>query len=397
MAKMAKKPAVVLGNLMMGRCFSLAGIPYIGITTKNDKRLFYSKTCIKGLSLPNPSKAPEKTLEGLLKIVDEFGEGLPLYYTNDAQLKLIAENYELISKKFKVLLPTQEVVDSSLDKNIFHKIVEKYDLPIPPTKHKSDIKDGSELDYPIIIKPTSRIHWFNSQVIKEIGSQQKVLLINNLDEFIYYREKIDQEDIDYIVQKYIPGPESNILSYHSFFDENSEPLTSYCGRKVRTYPYDYGLSCYLGLIKDDNVVKTSVDMLKKLNFRGPIKIDYKLDEQTGKIYLLEINPRYNMWHYLGAKAGINLPAIAYDYHLGNKVTSFPMAYRTDIKWLSAFQDFQVYREMKGKNLISSWGWIKSLRGKKIYQTYASDDIMPVLYGLKETSKGVIRRVRRIFS
>ncbi|MBL1206355.1 MAG: hypothetical protein D8M58_13190 [Calditrichaeota bacterium] len=382
---------------MMGRCFSLAGIPYIGITTKNDKRLFYSKSCIKGLTLPNPAKHPEKTLEGLLKIADEYGERLPLFYTNDAQLQLISENYDLFNEKFKVNLPSQEVINAGLYKHIFNGLVKKYDLPIPPTFHRDEIMDGTELDYPVIIKPTSRIHWFNSQVIKEIGSQQKVLLINSLEEFVYYRDKINAEEIDYIIQKYIPGPESNILSYHSFFDENSEPLTSYCGRKVRTYPYDYGLSCYLALVKDENVIRTSIDMLKKIEFRGPIKIDYKLDEDTGKIYLLEINPRYNMWHYLGAKSGINLPALAYEYHLGNKNISCPTEYRTDIKWLSAFQDFQVFREMKEKNLISSLGWIKSLQGKKIYQTYAPDDLKPVLYGLFETSKGVIRRVRRLIS
>lgn len=393
---MKNKPALVLGNLMMGRCFSLARIPYIGVTTNNDKRLFYSKSCIKGYALPHPAKHQKETFDGLMRIADEHGEGLPLFYSNDAQLQMIMDHTDAIKQRFKVLLPDEKILSASMDKNLFNHMVKKYNLPVPPTFHKNEISDPQKLEYPVIIKPTSRVHWFNSSLIRELGSQQKIVLVENAKQYETYRDKLALDKVDYIVQKYIYGTEANILSFHSFYDDNSNPLGHYCGRKIRTYPYDYGLSCYLKLIKNEEVTQTSLNILKRLKFKGPIKIDYKLDEKTGKIYLLELNTRYNMWHYIGARAGINLPAIAYEYLENGKVSHIPDEYRTDLKWLSAFQDILTFKDMKQRGLISGVQWIKSLQGRKIYQTYAPDDLKPVFYAGLQTAKGAIRRLKKIF-
>lgn len=393
---MNNHPAIVMGNLMMGRCFTLAKIPYIGVTTNNDKRLFYSRSCQKGYMLPHPAKDQKAAFDGLMRIADTHGDGLPLFYTNDAQLKMIIDNAGIIKERFKILLPEDRLLASSMDKNLFTKLVKEFDLPVPPTFHMDEINKAEDLDYPVIIKPTSRVHWFKSKLISEIGAQQKIVLVKNETEFKHFQEKLFDEKIEYIVQKYIYGTEANILSFHSFYDQNSNPLGHYCGRKIRTYPYDYGLSCYLKLIKNEDVTNTSLDILKRLKFKGPIKIDYKLDEKSGKIYLLELNTRYNMWHYIGARAGINLPAIAYKYLETGNAVKIPTNYRTDLKWLSAFQDILTFRDMKKRQLISTAAWLSSLRGKKIYQTYAPDDLRPVLYAVMQTIKGVFRRLRKLF-
>ena len=393
---MKKTPAVVLGNLMMGRCFTLADIPYIGITTKNDKRLFYSKSCIEGHALENPAKNEMRTVEALLEIGKRHGGGLPLFYTNDAQLKMVNNHAQELKEYFTFLLPEKRVLDSSLDKHLFNDMVKEYDLPVPPTFHKDEVTDAGTLDFPVIIKPTSRIHWFNSRVIRELGAQQKILLANNAGEFEAYRRKIDSEDIDYIVQKYVPGTEAQILSFHAFFDDTARPLAYYCGRKIRTYPNDYGLSCSLTLIKHPEMARMSLDILSRLNFKGPIKIDYKLDEASGRLYLLELNPRYNMWHYIGARAGINLPALAYNYLTGGLSGEVKTEYETDITWISGFQELLTFRDMKKRGLITTGEWLASLSGKRIYQTYAPDDLKPVVYAAFDTFKGGLRKIKKLF-
>ncbi|RMH60187.1 MAG: hypothetical protein D6677_14205 [Calditrichaeota bacterium] len=392
----SQPPAVVMGNLMMGRCFTLENIPYIGITTKNDKRLFYSKACLAGYALENPSVNEEATLEGLIRIGREYGPGLPLFYTNDAQLKLVNRHADVLHEWFVFTMPEKRLIDASLDKHLFDSLAAEYHLPVPPTFHKDDVSDPDALDYPVIIKPTSRIHWFQSSVIKELGSQQKILLVEDAAAFKRYKEKIDRENIDYIVQKYVRGSEAQILSFHGFYDEHSEPLGYYCGRKIRTYPYDYGLSCSLTLIEHEAMTRISLDILKRLNFKGPIKIDYKLDEQSGELYLLELNPRYNMWHYIGARAGINLPALAWRYLAEGRRSEVQTVYETGIKWISGFQELLTFRDMKKHGLISTSEWLRSLSGHRIYQTYAPDDLKPVVYAAWDTFKGGVRKIRKIF-
>ena len=42
-----------------------------------------------------------------------------------------------------------------------------------------------------------------------------------------------------------------------------------------------------------------------------MKLDFKQREATGGLYLLEANPRFNLWHHAGAVAGVNLPLLVY--------------------------------------------------------------------------------------
>jgi len=43
---------------------------------------------------------------------------------------------------------------------------------------------------------------------------------------------------------------------------------------------------------------------------GVAKLDFKRDLQ-GNLRLLEINPRFNLWHHRGAIVGVNIPALGY--------------------------------------------------------------------------------------
>jgi D-aspartate ligase len=49
-------------------------------------------------------------------------------------------------------------------------------------------------------------------------------------------------------------------------------------------------------------------VLARLGVRGVAKLDIKRDDR-GRLHLLEINPRSNLWHDPGAVAGVNLPAM----------------------------------------------------------------------------------------
>jgi D-aspartate ligase len=51
-------------------------------------------------------------------------------------------------------------------------------------------------------------------------------------------------------------------------------------------------------------------VLATLGVRGVAKADFKRD-QRGRLHLLEVNPRFNIWHHPAAVAGVNLPALVH--------------------------------------------------------------------------------------
>src|SRR5207237_8203716 len=86
-------------------------------------------------------------------------------------------------------------------------------------------------------------------------------------------------------------------------------VADFTGRKLRTAPRLHGFSTYVEITDDDEVRRLGRSILEKLGFSGVAKLDFKRDSSDDQLYLLEINPRFNLWHHAGAVAGVSIPAL----------------------------------------------------------------------------------------
>ncbi len=389
---------VVIGNLMLGRCFTLAKVPFIGITSRNDLRITYSRYCIQGAQMPNPEQNPEEAFAWLQNLVTQIGEGHPLFCSNDAHLKMMLNHWDAMREMFRFVTVDKTMLENILNKEKFIQFAQNENFPLPQTFTETELNDIKSITFPVIVKPIIRIHWFNSRAVKKYGGKKyKGILVHNPEQLEDVIHLLNEEKLQFVVQQFIPGDESNILSFHSFFTEDSKPLGYFVGRKIRTYPVDYGESCALRLTDYPGIVEMSLNLLERINFKGPIKIDYKLDPRDGKLYLLELNPtRYNMWHYLGARGGVNLPHLAYRYITEKRVSAVVNQWDRKVVWFNFFNDVQAFWELKNQGRLSFWQWLKTYQGKRVYKTLAFDDLPPVVYGFRMTLKGGFRRLKRLF-
>ena len=380
---------------MIARTFTLAKIPFIAITSRGDKRLFFSRYCRQRFEVPSPEKKPEAFFQQLKEIVNEIGEGHPLFVSNDGHLDVLLKHWDEMRKMFRLTTIDRELLETILNKDQFSEYARIHQLPVPPIYSAEELKKNHNHTFPLMIKPIVRLNWFDSDTVQgAAGKSYKGLLINNQDELQKYQTSLDKENIHYVVQRFVAGPESNIVSFHSFYTEDSKPLGYFVGRKIRTYPSEYGQSCALKLIEDPYVVEKSLEILEKMHYKGPVKIDYKIDENTNEYFLLELNPtRYNIWHYLGARAGVNLPAIAFEY-MNGQTERRPVVNRwqTNLRWFNFVNDFQSFLELRKDGTLSFFDWLRSYRGKRIYQTLAFDDLKPVFYGIYLTFRGLLRKI-----
>jgi predicted ATP-grasp superfamily ATP-dependent carboligase len=88
-------------------------------------------------------------------------------------------------------------------------------------------------------------------------------------------------------------------------------------------------------------------------------MDFKRDPRDGRWQLLEINARFNLWHYLGAVNGLNLTRVAYDYLLHHERPAGCRP-RARYRWISLDLDFKAYRELKARGEITFGEWARSL-------------------------------------
>jgi predicted ATP-grasp superfamily ATP-dependent carboligase len=133
----------------------------------------------------------------------------------------------------------------------------------------------------------------------------------------------------------------------------------------------------------------------RIGLKGVFKMDFKRHAASGRFYLLEVNARFNLWHYLGAKGGVNLAQVAYDY-LTRGARSAPQQARTRYRWLSPRLDYLAYRSLAAGGELSAAGWLASLvSSRKVYDLFAWTDPMPLAVVLWDELKHLSRLRRRV--
>ena len=118
-------------------------------------------------------------------------------------------------------------------------------------------------------------------------------------------------------------------------------------------------------------------VIRRLGVRGVFKIDMIKDERDGTLYVLEINARYNLWNYLGAVHGVNLPVIAYEYLAFGQVPACGTLGRPRYRWLNFYRDYKAYREQSAAGSTSFARWATSIAtSRNVYEAFAWNDPEP---------------------
>lgn len=385
----AQTPAVLCGDLNMLRCFARTPVPTTLLSPNDHDIAFHSRYCHASRVIGSAATHPQQALNDLVRLGQSMPQRPVLYYGDDAMLLLVSRNRRLLSRYYRFLLPEAQLVEDLVNKTRFAILARRLNLPTPATVLSTDNLTAEQVirkvDLPCILKPNSHVGWFDSQLIREEGGQpHKVLHAQSEAELKRLYDKMRTHTTDFVVQQYIPGGEDCIYSFHAYLDRQSQPLGYYVGRKIRTYPKDAGVSTYLELVHEPRLVQLGLDILQSMAFVGVVKIDFKKDPSNGQFYVLEFNPRFNLWNYLGAACGVNLPLLAYR-DLTDQPCDLQTHYRTGVHWLSFADDLRAFvRDYRPSGELSWASWLGSLLAKKVHDVFSWRDPLPWLMLIRQS-------------
>ncbi|MBI3944496.1 MAG: ATP-grasp domain-containing protein [Armatimonadetes bacterium] len=386
MRQPTRHPALVLGDINLIRCLGRVGVPVTMAAADVRGSGARSRYCQRAVPLPAEGGI-QTTLQALMSVPWPEGATPALFYQSDDDLLLVSRGRNVLARRYRFIVPPEPLVEDLVDKSRFLDLALRLDLPIPRTRV---LRPGADVAaqlagwevFPAILKQS--VHASGWDALLPPGSvawAQKAIRVGTRHELDRLRPALDGHPGELVLQETIEGGEERIVSFHAYVRPGGECVSWFTGRKVRTFPRAYGRSTCVDVTDEAPVRDLGFQVLERLTgFHGVLKMDFKEHPESGRLSLLEINPRFNLWHYPGAAAGANLPALVYRdlYGLDWRL---PTRARPGVRWVWLDGDLRSYLEQRRAGELSLGGWLRSLCARSVYQPFAWDDPMPMLTAL----------------
>ena len=240
--------------------------------------------------MPYPSSEPEVLIERLQQIQQQVG--LDCVIPNlDVELPLyIRCAEELESLGIQTYLPTREQF-ALRNKARLTKVAAAFGVQTPQTLTVTSSQELHEaiasLELPLMIKgPYHKAY----RVLTEQEALQR------------FHQLATECGYPIIVQKIVSGTEVNLVGIG---DGEGSHLGLVATKKMSVTELGKIWSCVT--IHHPGLLLVAEAFLQHTRWKGPFELECIADLK-GKIYLIEINPRFPAWTYFATGVGVNLPA-----------------------------------------------------------------------------------------
>lgn len=316
----------------------------------------------------------EEEWRDVLDRVADACAGRPvLFPTCDAHCAWLAGRPELASR-FQALLTPPDVTTQLLDKRAQHELATSLGIPVPATFAPADRTEleavAAQLAYPCLLKP--RV----GGGVRARGAA-KVAVVASRDALLEEYPVRTAGGRTWLVQELIPGDDDALVGYLGLWD--GDELAWVGKRKLRQFPPGYGDGSLQVTEHVPDIVEPSRRLLAAVGFRGFAGIEWKRDPRDGAYRLIEINPRTVSGNELAVRAGVDFPWLAYRYLTAGEMPS--ASFQPGVKYVNEEWDLQAFCALRRQARLTTWQWLRSLRGAKARAIAAWDDPRPLLVGL----------------
>lgn len=364
-------------------------IPVIGIDSKLSNYGALSRYC-KTLFCKDVNDIP--LVEALISIGRTFQKKGVLFCTSDLSLLVVSKYREELENLFSFVLPPNRVIETLMNKRLFHEFAVKHRFSVPETyftHNREDVeKAGCLVSYPCVIKPEIRDScWYQN------FPHSKVLFVQSREEYFALFKKYRISNNPLIVQEWIDGNDDDVYFCLTYIDSNSKPLAIFTGRKIRQWPVLTGLTSAAESLWEPFIAQEAVRLLGLAGCKGIAGVEFKFcrKERIFKITEPTVG-RTDLQEAISTKSGLDIPYIAYIDAIG-KTQRPSNSFKEYIKWinepLDIYSVLQYWKEQK-YNLLKL---LASYKGKRAYALMDIHDPLPFLFFLRKTFKKAVSKIR----
>jgi len=278
--------------------------------------------------------ASDAFIEQLLDFGSKQKQKPLLLLTEELCVAKLAAKLEQLNEYFITdLIPTKNT-EQLQSKSSFQALAESVGSPIPRSLTVNNLADLNKLDnisFPCIFKPLEQSIAYGKQF-------KKGYKVESAEQVIKLYHEIYPVNPGMIIQEWINGEDSDIYFYFCFISKNGDEVTSFSGRKIRSWPLKVGgtASCTSAPDYSDELREVTLSFCNKIGFTGLMGMEYKRDPIKNKFIMIEPTVgRTDLQHEIASLSGINVLQEIGEYF--GKCTASKRAFRSVI-WKDHYAD-----------------------------------------------------------
>lgn len=217
-------------------------------------------------------------LDDLVRLLERNSYDL-LVPVGAVSVENVSKMDELLAKYTKIVLPDRDSVCRAFDKVEVSRIAVEYGIAVPKTMLATDVALDS----------FSNIGKFCVKNRLEFGHKIQTKYFDIIDSVIDFLDPLtDLERENLIVQERIYGPGEAFFGLY----ENGSLVDGYTHRRIRETPISGGSSTCAESTSAQDVFDSGKAILDELEWHGPAMVEFKRDITNGKLFLMEVNPKF---------------------------------------------------------------------------------------------------------
>lgn len=274
-----------------------------------------------------------------------------ILFGHESEVKVAAKYKEEILRAGIIPIVSEDtVVKRSFDKKRLAKFLQKNNILTPTTKLLTSAKEASDLNFPIVIKPT-----------KNSSGSRNCFIVKDMEELKVLLKDLKKQNIEMIAQEYV-GDENEEYTVGVVVSPAGAVvdtivmrrrligMTRGLERRIKGKDYVLSTGYTQGIFVDQPDVKEYCEYVAKVvGAVGPLNIQCRRGKKG--VYIFEVHPRFSGSASQRAAVGFNEPdAIIRMFLKGEKLTNIPHTLNQAIirKFANTIVPLKDYEKMKLK-------------------------------------------------
>jgi D-aspartate ligase len=310
-----------------GHIYSLgiAGIPVVALAHV-DCANFKSRYVREKYIVPDPHDDQERFLSWLIDYGKKQSIKPALFMVEDAYAYLASLYQKELCPYFLFPFIPIDIIDVFFHKGAMYRKAAEVGIKVPESIYSPLDKETIDTwySYPAVIKPViSRFKVKGKKIVcirtfPEIFGGKAVFAFDASGLF-ELTQRIKCAELDYCVQEYIPGANSNLYTIYFLATEDGHIPSFSTHYKCRQFPADFGTTSVSQSKSVPQLRGLAERFCKATGYMGPATMEFKLHEEDNDWVLMEINARFGFSIRRSTVKGVNMPVQQYLFSTGQQL------------------------------------------------------------------------------